>query len=239
MFLSPASNAQIPWMLPQFRRGTQGSGPPPVWDPTLYGTVFGFWEADTLGLTDGASVSTWTAILGSNMTSGGADPIFKTGIINGKPVVRFSSSVLNFPDMSALTALSAFVVFADNGNYGLWNTASGADDNGQYYDLGSTIFDAMGSTVRKSFATGGTAATPHLFEIIAGGANWDAYRNGSSLFSTGSNTFHAPSTSGMLGVNSAGFHINADIAAVLIYSNTLNSTNRGNVETHFISKYAL
>lgn len=67
------------------------------------------------GLADGATVDTWTDLSAhNNATQTGAPrPIYKTGIINGKPVVRFNgtSQYMTLGDFGGgLTQFSAFFV---------------------------------------------------------------------------------------------------------------------------------
>jgi hypothetical protein len=56
------------------------------------GDCVSWWRADSLSLADGDSVSSWpnSADGGPTASAASNQPIFKTNVINGKPVVRFS-----------------------------------------------------------------------------------------------------------------------------------------------------
>ena len=96
----------------------------PVAPPPPPGGVTGLalWlDASKLtGLSDGATVTTWTDMsgLGNNATTSAGTPIYKTGILNGQPVVRFdgSSSKMTLADLSSSfpTAACIFAVITPN-----------------------------------------------------------------------------------------------------------------------------
>src|SRR5262245_37146172 len=51
--------------------------------------LVGWWKADSLALSDGAAVTSWSDSSGTGNTAtqatGGVQPIYKTNILNGKP----------------------------------------------------------------------------------------------------------------------------------------------------------
>lgn len=160
--------------------------------------------------------------------------------LNGHATLQFdgSNDVLGLGDLSAAsTACSVFVVLKWTGNYGIWQMAGTADDGNSYYDLGGTTYEAVGSTIRKSFPIG-TASAWHIYEIIASGSAWDAYKNGSSLYSAGSNTFSPLRSAAVLGFNSA-FYGQFAVAELIIFADAKNSTDRAAVESYLQTKYAL
>jgi len=56
------------------------------------GSAISQWDADALsGFSDGDTVSTWTDNIGPNDVTGGS-PVYKTGVQNGLPVVRFDGA---------------------------------------------------------------------------------------------------------------------------------------------------
>lgn len=76
--------------------GNDEGGGAPAWAPTdKSGLVFWF-KADSLSLSDGDPVSTWTdssGNLGANATqAGGNRPLYKTNIQNGKPGILFDGT---------------------------------------------------------------------------------------------------------------------------------------------------
>lgn len=61
----------------------------------------GWWHADSMSLSDGASVTTWADSSGNGktLTSGAGSPVFKVNIQNGKPALLFNgtSSMMTAP----------------------------------------------------------------------------------------------------------------------------------------------
>ena len=68
--------------------GQQGSG---GFSPADIGNLHAWYDASQItGLSDGEAVSVWPDASGNGRDANGASaPLFKTGILNGKPVVRF------------------------------------------------------------------------------------------------------------------------------------------------------
>lgn len=67
-----------------------------LWSPTDLTNLVGWWDADSItGLSDTDAVSTWSDNSSSGWnasSSGGNRPTYRTNILNGKPIVRFSGS---------------------------------------------------------------------------------------------------------------------------------------------------
>jgi hypothetical protein len=96
-YLNMASGAQNAIELALLQDIAQNIGTPtPSWTPQTPGTLVEWLKADALSLSDGTSVSDWTASVGNDATAGGvAQPTFKLNIQNGKPVVRFNGTTNN------------------------------------------------------------------------------------------------------------------------------------------------
>lgn len=73
-----------------------------------------WFKADSLALSDGTAVATWTAAVGGNASqaTSGKRPVFKTAIWNGQPVIRFDGSddVLTFAALGS--TLSTYTIVA-------------------------------------------------------------------------------------------------------------------------------
>lgn len=73
--------------------GTAGGAAAAAFVPTSISGLVLWLKADSLGLSDGTGVSSWTDSSGSGNTAsqgtGGNQPLYKTNIINSMPVVRF------------------------------------------------------------------------------------------------------------------------------------------------------
>jgi len=76
--------------------------------PSNYANLYAWWKADAIvGLTDGQQVASWvdSSASGNNATqsSSSLKPIYKTGIYNGQPCVRFDGS----DDILTISSISA------------------------------------------------------------------------------------------------------------------------------------
>ncbi len=68
---------------------------PPYFTPADVGNLELWLEADSLALTDGASVASWTDLSGNGFNAtqgvGGLQPTHRTNLFNGKPAIRFTN----------------------------------------------------------------------------------------------------------------------------------------------------
>lgn len=81
-------------------------GPPPTFDPSLYGTCIQYLTGADLAGSDGSSISTWVKnTFGTNATSTAGTVILKTNIINGYSVARFNNGQLQFSSIAAKSVL--------------------------------------------------------------------------------------------------------------------------------------
>ncbi len=206
------------------------------------------YTSGTTQATDGQDVSTWDDAHTSNndftQSTGGLKPLFKTNIINGKPVIRFDGSddrLIHSGVSTGGTSFSLFLVLYNN---------SQAANYGSLISEGST----RGLFLRGSGAGGPsnkldmfysadkhntTALTPgvwfYVSAIVSAGA-LTFYRNGtadgtsSSIISTSFNT---------IGDDPAGERFKGDIAEILIFNSAISGANLTNMHTYLASKYAL
>lgn len=157
-----------------------------------------FMDPAAFGLSDNDAIATATDSSGqgnhATQSNGAKRPTFKTGIINGLPVVRFVSSVeavLELPNIfTGLTAGDGLILCKNSdlaSQSGLWKFGSdGASDHVPYVD--GIIYDGFASTVRKS------AGDPTqdlgswtLYEVSSSSGEWTVRINNSVLYTTGSN----------------------------------------------------
>jgi len=101
------------WIAPNGLFKVDGTGPSVLTDVALW------LKADALSLADGTAVSSWTDSSGNArhavQATAGSQPIYKTGILNGKPVLRFdgAASTLQIPAFAPGTnAVSILIVMA-------------------------------------------------------------------------------------------------------------------------------
>lgn len=209
------------------------------------------------GLNDGDPVALWTNLspnLSLNLTQGAPDnrPTYKTGILNGLPVLRFdgindylfSSAMTNFVG-SLSTEYTIFSVF----NARLINT-----DATPIYNNDAIVSDASGFVGQ------------HLKGLTANAFNWDGnadsigtpvqtnawyvLRSGlgsGSLFVHANNQPLQSTASGANTLNSThqlrvGFrtaYFDGDIAELLIYNRALTLEERNQVAGYLADKYAI
>lgn len=221
-------------------------------DPTSIGGLKLWLKADSLSQADGTAVATWTDSSGTSNTAtqvtGANQPLFKTAVINGKPVLRFDGLNYNmhFPNdpgavtttfvvgkinvaPSSLTTYSPFVI--TNAAAGLrvlgrtsgtnWGTFVSADLNsGEDLVSGTAVILEMTTT-----------DTPSNSTIIYRDGIQKATSSAHSSGGAGANYIGAEVGSGR--------YINADVAEVIIYDSVLSSTNRSNVEHFLGTKYGI
>ncbi len=221
--------------------------------------------ADALeGLSDGSYVATWRDLSGN-----GADafpysysrrPIYKTAILNGKPVVRFSGAGQSLMGTAFdITSVTAFLVVTARAQATDWARIMGfaASTGGDHNSAdGISLFQlandgdfvlyregVTGVTVNGTFEAAGT------FQIITfslGAGTAQMWKNGTSfgtdpytLVPTGSSPAYVlgeASNNGLPNTDAFGQH---DFAEVIFYNSPLNNTDRATVECYLATKYGL
>jgi hypothetical protein len=222
-----------------------------------------FWlEANSLGLSNGASVSSWTDLSGngnnSSQASSSARPTYSTNQVNGLAVVDFDGSddylkANLISELSNQADLSWFIVFrtdntgvnqlAVSSNYAggsAFNLKWGAGIvNNKHQDLVKT--DA-GATKRVN--TNASSGYNLRFGSIQGSSTdvLSCFLNGNS---SGTNNATAYSTNAHLSTvigksaNSGSFHLDGQIAEIILFNSVPNTTQRIIVENFLAAKYDL
>ena len=223
-------------------------------------------RADSLnGLADGTAVSTWMDESGNgfNVTQStvASQPIFKTGQINGLPVLRFNGSTTGLQGnfSGSITAKTMFVVTklatltptgtaAGGAPATVMNAAGNVFDSIVYNEHtakrwmhGSDFFNRTPNMVSP---TDETSLGPYLIAIRSTTSDYKLYRNGVQLQAAA--TYSPPTfTSGIfvIGRRYSGTASNewyyGDIAEVLIYDRALSDAERQSVEAYLKSKYGI
>jgi hypothetical protein len=211
---------------------------------------------DTItGLVDGDPVSTWTdqstAAINATATST-TRPIYKTSILNGKAIVRFDGSNDTMPLASQpLTGASAGTFFGvaklDTDPPGTTTTTgpilgdfgndTGADSVFPWTD--GSIYDAWGSTVRKSAGNPTPALTSWFIYCVQSASGlWRNYVNGGTvLFTTATNTV-TWDTAPKVGSDAGLYFLDGDIAEIIVYNSQLSTTDMNQVGNYLVSKYS-
>lgn len=202
-----------------------------------------------VGLSDGDPVGAWSDLSGNGTNgtaSGSARPLYKTGILNGLPVVRFDGT--DDEMVCSLTGSAAMTVFIvtkkrsvpGSGAGGFGQNCFSCDAGGAFYTnqgnsvLGYSFYNGGGANGIGGTAFGwsvavlrfvSTSLVEFYFEGSAGGT-----MNPGTSFSAGT-LFNMAG-----GTNFWGDH---DFAEVIAYDSALSSTDRETVEDYLGAKWGI
>jgi hypothetical protein len=214
-------------------------------DPSTIAGLKLWLKADSLALSDGATVGTWASSGpdGNSASTTLGAPKFKTNIVNGKPVVRFTSAgtdgmvlatnITTTPGwtvcvvMRPLTLTSDMVSLARPGN----DVPLGPIQNP------TDVYIGLDSTTSYYKAVGGNVAG---FHVYTGNTSPAVYLDGVSrtlnqIVANNSSTYF--SHIGLRG--SPIIYSDGDIAEILCYDSVLSTTDRQNVENYLKTKYGI
>lgn len=218
---------------------------PGVWDPT---TVSGLklWAAARLitGLSDSDPVTTWSDQSGQgndlSQSTTGNKPLYKTNIVNGRPAILFDGVDDYFTLANVLSGASAGEVFivikaaadpaVSSAKSGIWNMDGEGTNACHYPFTDGNIYDAWGSTARKS--TGNptpSLASWRIYNISSAAGAWTSRIDGVQHYTTATNTFSSFSGSPYLGRSASLFgdvYFNGHIAEILIFNEVLSAGDR-------------
>lgn len=222
-------------------------------------------SADELGLADGAKVARWPdkSGRGRDATQGteGAKPTYKTGIVNGRSVLRFDG-VGTYLDTGAISALetdkiTAFMVIQKNATAdnriamrsSYWNGATISGSNDQMWGIiaGSAQWMAAARNAAGSQGTSVAAVTTAwsiLSEVWAADNSLTLYTNGvgaapaAGLDATPTGHRFTRIGANSLGTGPAGF-LSGDLAEVIIYARELSASERQRIEQYLSIKYGI
>lgn len=232
----------------------------PAFEALVASSIPALWvKADSLSLSDGDKVSTW-ADSGDNsrdLIQGtvGSQPTYKTNIINGYPVVRFTGSSLSGSSYSAgnflsvtATQPSEFSVFAVY-RAAVANTFSiaaswgpgGAGTFWTGYYRGSPPKDGHLIPISDSsvdlYSASNLDTDWHVVSGIRSGTTSYAYENG--VFALSGTTTALNGSTIFIGKYPSGLFWNGDIAEAIFFSTALNTVNQQIVENYLMTKYAI
>lgn len=217
-----------------------------------------FWiraNEGTDGVNDNDSVTTWNdqSGNGNDLTTNNTDPTFKTGIVNGLPVVRFNGSnnsmgrtgFTGLPTGSDVRTVFNLTSYSSAGYGGFAYGATTTDgvygnvvgSNGNFYVQGW----GSGNDFDTGTTANGTGFNIHTSVFAGNGANeLEQFINGSSVSTHTTTAYNTGTTEIELGRemdNSP--YINMDAAEILIFSDNLSTTDREAVEEYLNTKYNL
>jgi hypothetical protein len=211
-----------------------------------------FWvKADSLGLSNGASVTTWndSSVGAHAVTMGASKPTFQTNVIGSQPVVRWSGT--NNLGTTASYTLSSTgtmsVMMVQRHNIGVSATCTLFSGNGGNFaypyttvsnfrlqsDSGSAGFATLGPSNIPS----GDDGLPHIITGLINTGTSIAYVDGVQVVTSAGVTSVQPWTNGVT-LNGVG-SCNADTAEIIIYDGTLDTASRQAVEAYLGLKYGI
>jgi hypothetical protein len=220
---------------------TTAAGFVPTDEPTL-----DFWlTADSLALSDNDPVVDWLdqspSHLNYGQNSAGAQPKYKTNIVNGRPVVRFDGNDQLASDPTSLPWTTANTV--------IW-CGSPSSTNGYLFAEVAFISHFGGKAFEYFWPASGAeratfVASASGFHILTltrtnGTGNYIGYFDGAQVFS---NPVVASNWNGSglqtIGARTSSDFATMDLCQMMHYSSILNSTSLNNVHTYLGDEYGI
>ncbi|MDI1464055.1 M4 family metallopeptidase [Catellatospora sp. KI3] len=218
-------------------------------DPCATGPVAGslVWLRADAGVTSSAGkVSNWADQSGTahhaSMTVAARQPTVVSGVVNGKPVIRFGGS-----QSLALTAInpSAFTIFVVGKNTKTTESFSmilgpGGDsaNNQLRWENGTQALVYGSNGLPTATTTIGNTRVFHDLVIRYDGATLKVYRDG-TLYSTTSGSASGGWAINQIGAYYSSYFMQGDLAELLVYSSALTDAARVSTQNYLKSKYAL
>jgi hypothetical protein len=206
-------------------------------------------KADALVLANNDPVTTWTDSSGSGnhftQATAGAKPTFKTGVLNGLPVIRGDGGD-HLAHSGAVTGNEQYTLLivqkksATAGTISFYNGNSGANGYGYYQD---------GSDLRNVFFGGAAVkvdGAPSATDFEAVVSTWNGTT--SRMWVNGTEVELTDPATGMAGVPSGDTTVfglagtnqwNGDIAEIMLWDNNIAALSRQAAVDYVGSKYAL
>lgn len=205
------------------------------------GSLVGWYKADAItGVADAGIVSTWrdSSSNGRNLTqgTGGKEPIYKVGIQNNLPVVRFDGT-------NDFLASASFTLNQPTEIYAVLIYRSAAINVVSIAGTGAAFLNYRTASTTISLFAGSTApsatTTPeawHLYRALLNGASSDIDVDGATTTGNAGATNPGGIT---LGSNQAGAaSAQVDIGEVVVYAASLALADRATLRTYLRSKWA-
>lgn len=245
--------------------GSGGGGGVTVYDPSscvisdFGGPILHLIGNDLNGLSDGASITTWTAATGTSndgTAAGSNRPTLLKNALNGYSVVDFDgvNDYMNIPNLGIGTEYSVFaVVVADDSSEGRFIGYNGSDEARFYIGVNNNDpFSASNYTLQilQDDTTGnnydGSDVEVNEWMTVTMASKYnetiELYRNNVEIGAFATNTKARASTSSpVIGAEQGGSGrwFDGKIAELIIYNTKLNSTNRTSVNNCLSAKYNL
>ena len=230
--------------------------------PTITSANYKQWcEARLLtGLSNNDPVASFTDQSGLanhwTQSTSGAKPLYKTNVINGLPALEFDGSddclTLGSNILSGATSGEVWILLAidtdppgASAQSGLWNMDGETINTCHYPFTDGTLYEAWGSTARKSTGVNPTPSLTgwRLYNVGSAASDYRIRLDGTEIYNTATNTFSGFTDGTIYLGRSAGLFgdifLDGKIAAIVITDAVVNTTDRGTINDHFESVYGL
>lgn len=219
------------------------SKPKYVFSPKDISGLYGWFDASSIGLTDGSVVDTWADSstnardLAVNNTTN--RPVYKTNILNGFPIVRYNgagSTWLIKSSWNLSQPSTAFFVAKQSAKttVGVLQE-SGIVPRNVFWLTTSGFLEAYAGT--DYLGSTDWSGAFHIFSVIYNSTTSFVYVDGTQVYSGDLGTQSQPNL--VLGSDAGGQHMNGDFAEAFFYNSALNSTNHGLAIAGMKTKYAI
>lgn len=225
-----------------------------------------FTDNGTTSASDGQNVQQWndqsSVVNHARQITGANKPVYRTGIINGNPVLRFSSDQfldgLAAPGIGATQSFYMFIVFNQNS----YVPGGTTDGNGTFIiDRPTATNNLMSFKIvntdkyyyQKRNDTGGSLAGPvsitsaptNAFSLIDYyrnvGVNYGIYVNGRLDVTAGGDSENITGPTIRIGrhATTSSGGLNGDFAEAILYNTALTAADRQRVESYLALKYGI
>lgn len=216
------------------------------WTPASVSGLHVWFKADAItGKVDGDTVSTWADSSGNGRTAtapAGQEPTYKTSILNGQPVVRFSASSTKRMATAAWTALSQpYTVFivGSTKNTAFSQLLDGIASGNRvayYRHTSDNDFDVFAGS--SSVNTLSSMSTNRIHTLVVNGASTRARHNGGAGVGLNSGT-HTLTGLTLANRFDATFESGGDMAELLLYTGAVSLSDMNLVGDYLATKYGL
>lgn len=239
----------------QFAIGAAGGG---AFSPADIAGLAAWYDAsDAASITEsGGAVSQWNDLSGNGyhltQSTSTQKPTTGSHTMNGLNVLDFSSDGKDrmAPSSNPLSGASAGTMFYVAQGDGITRPGScAAPVNGpgggqdSWYPFSGSRYEWFGTNSRKSWSAAGPNDAyfidPHYICVRAASGAFDEWRNGTSTYSTGTNTVSFTSSL-IVGYNGDGDSATVlDIAEIILYDSALSTSDREAVEAYLAAKWGI
>lgn len=233
-----------------------GGGAPAPFTPADLGPAL-WLDASTLGLANNAAVSSWTDLSGNarhaTQATGTKQPTFKTGILNGLPVLGFSGDCLVTPSIT-LGLFTVAVVFRSSGTAGLvyehGPNAATTDGAYLYGTTNNTVQVRRGGTSASGNHPSANWATDSTWRVAVHRFNGTRYGhllrlNGAevNLTTGGADSSTSLTTAQVLNIgsraNATALPLTGDIAEIVVIPSAIGVEDQFRLENYLAGKWGL